>query len=60
MGHPANAVAWLARCLEEYGVTLNRGDVVLAGALSAAVPAEPSDTFCCDFGEHGSLQIQFL
>ena len=56
---PANAVLWLARSLGNYGVTLNKGDVILAGALSAAIPAESGDEFACDYGEFGVLQVVF-
>ena len=40
LGHPASCVAWLANKLYEYGVTLKKGEVILSGALSAAVVAE--------------------
>lgn len=56
---PANAVLWLARSLGNYGVTLNKGDVILAGALSAAIPAESGDEFACDYGEFGVLKVAF-
>ena len=59
LGHPAAAVAWLAKSLANYGVSLNKGDLVLAGALSAAVPAQAGDEFTCDFGSFGSLVIKF-
>jgi len=56
---PANAVLWLAQSLGQYGVTLNKGDVILAGALSAAIPAEPGDEFACDYGNFGNLKVRF-
>lgn len=59
LGDPASSVAWLAHCLGRYGITLDKGDVVLSGALSAAVPASPGDVFTCDFAVHGSLRVQF-
>lgn len=60
MGNPLNAVRWLAKCLGEYGVTLNAGDWILAGAITAAVPAEPGDEFLCDFDHLGKLAVRFL
>ncbi len=59
LGHPANAVVWLANSLEKYGVSLNKGDVILSGALSAAVAAEPGDAFVCNFGEYGRVDVRF-
>lgn len=59
LGDPANAVLWLARSLGNYGVTLNAGDIILAGALSAAIPAVSGDEFSCDYGEFGVLKVKF-
>ena len=36
LGDPANAVAWLANKLAEFDVTLEAGEVILPGALTAA------------------------
>lgn len=59
LGDPAASVAWLVRCLGQYGATLDAGDVVLSGALSAAVPAVPGDSFTCDFGSYGQVSVKF-
>ena len=59
LGNPANAVLWLAKSLSEYGVSLNSGDIILAGALSAAIPATGGDSFTCDFGEFGKIKVDF-
>ncbi|WP_425539683.1 2-keto-4-pentenoate hydratase [Microaceticoccus formicicus] len=59
LDNPANAVLWLAKSLRKYGVNLNKGDIVLAGALSAAIPAVSGDCFVCDFGEFGRLEVDF-
>ena len=37
LGHPAKCVAWLANKLSQYNVGLKAGEVILSGALSAAV-----------------------
>jgi 2-oxopent-4-enoate/cis-2-oxohex-4-enoate hydratase len=44
-GDPAQAVAWLANTLGEYGVTLDAGDVILSGSLVPLEPASAGDTF---------------
>ncbi len=60
LGDPAMAVAWLANRLWGYGVTLNKGEVVLSGAFSAAPAAAKGDVFTADFGEMGSLTAEFI
>lgn len=59
LGNPATCVAWLANKLYDYGVTLKAGEVVLSGALSAAVAAEKGDAFTADFGGIGKVEIAF-
>lgn len=59
LGDPANAVLWLANSLGKYGVKLNAGDIILAGALTAAIPAVSGDEFTCDYGEFGKLSVKF-
>lgn len=59
LGHPANCVAWLANKMYEYGITLKAGEVILSGALSAAVNAEPGDHFQARFAHLGDVQVRF-
>lgn len=59
LGDPVNAVLWLANSLGQYGVKLEAGDIILAGALSAAIPAVSGDEFTCDYGEFGKLSVKF-
>jgi 2-keto-4-pentenoate hydratase len=54
LGHPAFCVAWLANKLYEYEKYLQAGEVVLSGALSAAVNADPGDFFCARFVQFAS------
>ncbi len=60
LGHPANAVAWLAGTLQRFGEKLRAGDIVLAGALHAAIPAESGSAIEASFGAPlGSVRVQF-
>ncbi|MGX9135619.1 2-keto-4-pentenoate hydratase [Rummeliibacillus sp. JY-2-4R] len=59
LGHPATCVAWLANKLFEYGVTLKKGEIILSGALTAAVVAKPGDTFTAEFSDIGSVSVKF-
>lgn len=60
LGDPAYCVAWLANKLHDYGIELKAGEVILAGALSAAVDAKPGDEFTCTFTEgFGEVSVRF-
>jgi 2-keto-4-pentenoate hydratase len=59
LGNPATCVAWLANKLFEYGITLKAGEVILSGALSAAINAEPSDYFQARFAHLGEVSVHF-
>jgi len=59
LGHPAQAVAWLANKLAAYGVILRKGEVILSGALTAAAPVTAGDFFRADFGPLGDAKIKF-
>lgn len=59
LGDPVKCVAWLANKLSAYGITLKAGEVILSGALSAAVEAVPGDHFYAKFAELGEVDISF-
>jgi len=59
LGHPAFAVAWLANKLSKYQMGLKEGEVILAGALTAAVSISKGDCITADFGNFGSVGVSF-
>jgi 2-keto-4-pentenoate hydratase len=59
LGHPAACVAWLANKLFEYGITLKAGEVILSGALSAAINGESGDHFQARFAHLGEVNVRF-
>ena len=59
LGHPAEAVAWLANTLAKFDELLRAGQVVLPGAMCASVFAEAGDTFEARFTRLGSVTITF-
>ncbi|MGE8081688.1 2-keto-4-pentenoate hydratase [Peribacillus loiseleuriae] len=59
LGHPATCVAWLANKLSEYDVILKAGEVILSGALSAAIAGEKGDVFTAEFSDLGKVEVSF-
>lgn len=59
-GDPAQAVAWLANTLGEYGVTLEAGDVILSGSLVPLEPAIAGDTFEMELHGVGGCTARFI
>lgn len=60
LNHPAKGVAWLANKLAPYNVTLNAGEIVLAGSFTRPVDANPGDTFHVDYGPLGAIACRFV
>ena len=60
MGDPLNAVAWLANKLHAHGDYLRAGDIVLSGAITAAVPVAAGDSMNICFSELGNIEVRFV
>ncbi|MEY7999234.1 2-keto-4-pentenoate hydratase [Clostridium sp. Mt-5] len=59
-GNPAAAVAWLANKLSAFDIALEKGEIILAGAFTAAEKAEAGDIFTVSFHGLGSVSIKFV
>ena len=59
LGHPAQAVAWLANKLASFGTSLEPGEIVLSGSLGGAVPVERGDVFVLEAHEQPPLTVSF-
>ncbi|MDF2903690.1 MAG: 2-oxopent-4-enoate hydratase [Bacillus sp. (in: firmicutes)] len=59
LGNPLKAVAWLANKLGEYDISLKAGEVILSGAITAAVPIRSGDIFNAHFAHIGSVSVGF-
>lgn len=55
LGHPVNAVVWLANKLGEFDQRLEAGEVVLSGALGSAVDVEVGDWLTAEIAGLGSV-----
>jgi 2-keto-4-pentenoate hydratase len=58
-GHPAEAAAWLANAIGEFGEVLRAGSLVLSGSITSAVAAGPGDRFTARFSSLGSVSCRF-
>lgn len=59
MGHPFNALTWLANILNEQGSGLKAGDLVSTGTCMEVYYAAPGDRIEADFGTIGKIEIYF-
>ena len=59
LGHPAMGIAWLANKLADFDVTLQPGHMMLSGSFVRPVYAEKGDVIRADFGDLGSVSVQF-
>jgi 2-keto-4-pentenoate hydratase len=58
LNHPLYAVAWLANSLLAAGERLRAGQIILAGAITAAFPVEPGDTVTVHLSGFSSLSVR--
>ena len=59
LGHPLNAVSWLARKVAGFGVRLRKGDVILPGTATRAIDIDAGDHFVAEFAGLGSVTLDF-
>jgi 2-keto-4-pentenoate hydratase len=59
LGHPAEAVAWLANKLASFGTSLEPGDIVLSGSLGRAVPVKQGNVFVLEAHGQPPLTVSF-
>ena len=59
LGHPAKGLVWLARRYHEQGLTLEKGQVVLAGSFTRPIDIRAGDEFNFDYGPLGTFSLSF-
>ncbi len=57
LGHPLNALAWLANTLPYYGKQLRQGDAVTTGVCMDVYFAAAGDRLVADFGVLGRVEL---
>ena len=60
LGHPLNAVTWLANTMGRLGMSLKAGEVILSGSLAAMVPVAANDNLRVSLGGIGSVGVRFI
>lgn len=59
LDNPVTAVAWLARKVADFGVSLRAGHLVLPGSCTRAVDARAGDRFHAEFTGLGDVSLSF-
>lgn len=56
LGHPLNAIVWLAGKLPEYGQALGAGDLIMTGSFTRMLPLAPGDQVQATFIGFGTVE----
>lgn len=59
LGSPISSLVWLANTLGRLGTSLEAGSIVLPGAITPMVTAEPGDVITADFSLLGNVTAVF-
>jgi 2-keto-4-pentenoate hydratase len=60
LGHPHNALAWLANHLASRGTALRAGEIVMTGSLVKTVWLEAGNEATMEFSGLGNVQVTFV
>ena len=57
LGHPADAVSWLTKTLNQMGSQIKGGNLILSGSFTPAVDVRAGDSVMMEFTSLGSLTL---
>jgi 2-keto-4-pentenoate hydratase len=57
LGNPLNSVIWLARKLQEFGGSIQPGEVIMSGSFTRQFPIEPGDRVEVEFARVGEVKV---
>lgn len=60
LGNPLNSVVWLARKLQEFGRSIQPGEIIMSGSFTRQFPIEPGDRVHVQFAGVGDVQTAML
>ncbi|NLS45423.1 MAG: 2-keto-4-pentenoate hydratase [Firmicutes bacterium] len=60
LDNPVASVAWLVNKLAEFGISLKAGEIILSGAITAAVDVNKNDVFRVSFDRLGTVEVGFI
>jgi 2-keto-4-pentenoate hydratase len=58
LGHPLNALAWLAMALQRRGMGLRRGEIVMTGSCTGITAVSPGQTFAGCFSDFTPVEVR--
>ena len=59
LGHPIKVLQWLANTQSQTGRGLLRGEIISTGTCTGLIDVSPGDRVVADFGDLGSVEINF-
>ena len=59
LGHPLNALVWLAKALAPFGRGLSAGELVMTGSFTRQFAVRPGDRIRADFDRLGPVEAAF-
>ena len=60
LGHPAEGIVWLARRYAQQGLTMEEGQIILAGSFTRPVAISAGDQIHVDYGPLGAFAVQVI
>ena len=59
LNDPIESVVWLARRMASYGQSIKAGQIILSGSFIRPVECPSGSEITADFGDFGSVEINF-